>query len=95
MIRIEQYASPAQGMLGAVREPVFAGAQAVGTQHRMVRDRTERKNNAHLGALRQFRLQIPIALLDLHGQRLVLRRQALDRVGDACPNEFKVIVGTD
>ena len=45
-------------MLGAVREPEIAAAQAVGAQHRVVRNRTERKNNARLRALRQFRLQI-------------------------------------
>ena len=65
MIGIEQYPSSAQGVLGAVRESVFGGAQAVGTQHRMVRDGTERKNHAHLRTLREFGLQIPIALLDL------------------------------
>ena len=88
------YASASKwSLFGAMREAAGRRLDGQRAQHGIVRDQPQRQHHTARLEASELIAQVAVALLDLRGQRLVLRRNTLDRVGDAAVEQFKTIVG--
>ena len=93
VIAIDQDAAVGQAVLGEVAERRLGQPPAQRLDRRLVRDLAERDEHAHVGQRRQLRLEERAAGADFLGRRLVLRRQASDRVEDDRAVQRETVVG--
>src|SRR5438874_6567989 len=83
VIAVEEPRAAFERMARAVPEAVSARRQRKRAQHRIVGDAPQCEDGRAVGQHRELSGEIRIALADLSGKRLVGRRQALHRIGDA------------
>ena len=76
----------------AVRERIGLQRQAQATQRRIVGDPAKRQHRPRGARPGQLAREEPAAGCDLGRRRLVLRRHAADRVGDAAAHQLKPVV---
>src|SRR3990170_8952241 len=95
VIRIEQVSILRQAVVRAVPEPVRQNLEAERLQDGGVRDDPERQHYRPARERLELALEINVARCNLGGQRLVVRRQTLDRVRDAAALESQPVVGGD
>jgi hypothetical protein len=93
MVAVVELQSTGQIMAGVMGEGVGGGLQAQSHEHRLVGDQAQGQDGRAAWQGRQFGLEIGVAALDFGSLRLVLRRHAFDRVGDAAADESQAIVG--
>ena len=77
-----------------MREGEEAATQAKRREYAVVGDRAEREDRAEPGYAGDLGGEEASAGRDFVGLRLVLRRHAADRIGDARPAEHEAIIGT-
>ena len=95
MIAIEKQLAAGQHVPGAMLELAVPGLQTNRREGSCMGDGTERKDGCRGRQTGQFVLQKTVAGAYFNGQRLVLWRQAFDRIGDAAIFQSQTIVGTD
>src|SRR5690349_25734 len=81
-----------EDMFQSMAERELRARESFGHQHCLMSNATERQDHADLAELTKLELEVSVAAADLIRQRLVCRRHAFDRIGDARVPQLEPVI---
>lgn len=93
MIAVIEHQAIGHHMARAMSEAIFGQFAPQGFDGRLVRNLPERNQMREFGQSRNARFQKGTAIVNFLGQRLVLRRQTMDGIGNARAFQFQTVIG--